>query len=280
MPNNLFAMENNLDDMRVFERVASLRSFTEAAAELGLSKAAVSTRVRRLESRLGVRLLQRTTRTVRATEARADYAQHCRRILADLREAELAVAAAAARPHGLLRVTCPRLFGTLFLAPVLVEYLRTHPEVRVDVVHTERRVDLVEEGFDLGIRVGPLAPSTLVARKLGEARSVQVAAPTGDRDPLTVGPRRSEERACVDSLEMARDLAIAGLGAAWLPRFLCREALAAGTLVVLDDSGSAYPIYAVFPERRLLSERVRRFVDLLVEHARDAPWMHDGVATP
>ncbi len=274
--NRLFSMMNSghLDDLVVYERVHARLSFTAAARELGLSKASVSTRVVRLEERLGVRLLQRTTRSVRPTEAGRQYAERCRRILADVREADEAVTATAPEPHGLLRVTCPRLFGTLFLGPVLGEFLSAHPRVRVDVMLTERRVDLVEEGFDVGIRVGQLSPSSLVARRLGEAAAVRVAAPGGDTGPIGIGPRAGDQRACVDSLEMARDLAIAGIGAVELPRFVCAEALDSGALVSLGGAGAGFPIHAVYPARRLLSARVRRFVDRLVDHADHAPWAH------
>jgi len=289
----------SLDDMAVFERVADSLSFTQAATELGMSKAAVSARVARLEERLGVRLLHRTTRKVRATDSGRAYAERCRVILSDAREADQAVAAQAFEPRGVLRITCPRLFGTAFLTPVLSEYFSTYDHVSVEVVLTERAVDLVEEGFDLAIRIGSLADSSLIARRLGEVPSALVASSEyayvvrsrvdhaddlHRLDWIGVGRRtgqlqvgevsvQTSGRVAVDSLEMARDLAVEGLGAVVLPRFVCQDQLLDGRLVEVWDPAELprYPIYAVYPTQRHLSARVRSFLDLLVERTRVSP---------
>ncbi|MBX2802516.1 MAG: LysR family transcriptional regulator [Myxococcales bacterium] len=280
-----------LDDMMLFERVVDLRSFTEAARQLGVSKATVSTRVAKLEARLGVRLLHRTTRSVQPTDLGVAYAERCRTILAEVREADASVSALAPEPHGVLRISCPRLFGIAFLTPLVTRWLADHPHVQLELALTERRVDLVEEGFDLAIRIGALSDSGLVARRLGQAGSVVVGCPAVCPSPLErltwigVG-RRSVEivvdgravelcaRVAVDSLEMARDLAIAGTGVALLPRFVCLEALNTGALVELwpAEQLPRWPIHAVFPTRRQLSARVRTFLDLLVQLAVAAPW--------
>lgn len=265
-------MTNKLEDMLLFERVAHHRSFTRAARELGRSKASVSARVGALEARLGVRLLQRTTRSVALTDAGRIYADRCRQVLVDAREADLAVASAAPVPHGVLRLSCPRLFGTAFLTPILARFLHEHPQVQAEVHLSERFVDLIEEGFDLGIRVGRLPPGSLVARKLGAASSVRVRAPGSAPGTVGIGPHQPQNRASVDSLEMARDLAIAGLGEVLLPRFVCSQAIEDGLLEVVGEPGPQFPIHVVYPERRLISARVRAFVDLLVERTRDEPW--------
>lgn len=285
-----------LDDMEVFERVVREGGFTPAARALGIAKATASARVARLEERLGVRLLHRTTRVVRPTDLGLAYARRCAAILADVREAELAVAAAVPRPHGVLRVTCPRLFGTAFLTPVVAEYCRLHPEVGLELSLTERQVDLVDEGYDLAIRLGPLQDSALVARKLGAAALVAVASPSVARDhpdaaeapwvavgvsrSVRVGPRSVRARIAVDSLEMARDLAVAGLGIAQVPRFLCHAQLGAGQLVEPwpDLAVAGFGIHAVYPPHRQLSARVRAFLELLDGLARDAPWGPPGSA--
>lgn len=279
-------------DHTIFERVARLRSFTRAADELGISRATASQRVATLEERLGVQLLHRTTRVVRPTPLGAAFAERCAAILAELKEAELAVTAAAPVPHGVLRLSCPRLFGAAFLPPLLTTYRRAFPQVDIELALTERHVDLVEEGFDLAIRLGPLPDSSLRARRLGEARLALFASPrrqVSEPDriewiaigpsrrttlPTLAGPMRIQGTIAVDSLEMARDLAAAGLGVTMLPAFLADDLVREGRLheVLPQIELPALPISAVFPAQRQLSARVRQFLDLLVDWADDPPW--------
>jgi DNA-binding transcriptional LysR family regulator len=276
----------HLDDLAVFERVVHHAGFTAAAQDLGLAKSTVSQRVARLEQRLGVRLLHRSTRSVRPTEAGAALAERMRHVLDQAREAERAVT--RQEPHGTLRVTAPRLFGHAFLAPVIARCLGPWPELRVELELTERKVDLVREGFDMAIRVGVsgrLEDSALSARKLGETASVFVAAPGMNQPraigvappfawPTREGPLPYEPVVIANSLVMARELAQAGVGLAWLPRFLVEEELARGALLSVFEEQLPPPfgVFAVFPSRRLISPKVRVFLDALVsESALDRP---------
>lgn len=276
--------------MLLFARVVARGSFTHAARDLGITKQSASERVARLEEGLGVRLLERTTRRLRPTEAGARYYEHCARIAALVDEANLEARAQEVEPTGLLRVSAPVLYGRRFLAPVVVAYLRRHPRARVEIVLADRRVNLVEEGLDLAIRVGDLDDSSMAFRKLGEGYTCFVASPDflaahglPDAASLpatrTVGTRtvehwevegrslRIEPVLVVNDLEMACACAVAGVGVARLPTIVCRDAVREGRLRVLPLASSALvrPVYALFPSRRQLPARVRVFLDLLRE---------------
>ncbi|MDH3231391.1 MAG: LysR family transcriptional regulator, partial [Alphaproteobacteria bacterium] len=169
---------DNFTGMAVFARVVEANSFTEAARRLGMSKAAVSKQVSKLEERLGARLLNRTTRRLSLTEVGAAFYERCARIVAEAEEAELAVTRLNATPRGTLRIDAPVNFGMQYLAPLLPPFMLQHPDLRVDMSFNDRFVDLVEEGCDLAVRIGQLPDSSLVARKLAETRSVICAAPS------------------------------------------------------------------------------------------------------
>jgi DNA-binding transcriptional LysR family regulator len=269
---------NSLDDLAVFEHVVRLGSFTAAARELGLAKSTVSTRISALEQRLGVRLLQRTTRALRPTEAGLRFYAQCQRVVAAARAAEATLQ--QDDPIGTLRVTCPRLFATHLLGDALHRFLDAYPAVRVELHLDERISGLVEEGFDVAIRVGVPQDSSLRVRRLGDAQMVFVAAPGLDlTDPpaLTVSRgepvawrgRRVQGRLQVNSMPVARDAAIAGLGVAFVPEFLARDALAEGSLVQVfhADRPPPLPICALYPSRTLLPATVRAFLDALVTTA-------------
>jgi DNA-binding transcriptional LysR family regulator len=166
----------DLNEIAVFAKVVQAGSFTSAAAELGMPKSTVSRKVAELEERLDSRLLQRTTRKLSLTDAGRAYYDYCARIVADIDEAERAVTSLQAVPKGLLRITAPINMG--FLAPFISDYLKRYPEVNIDLFCTARNVDLVEERFDIGIRAGVLADSTLIARNLGSIKSFLVASPS------------------------------------------------------------------------------------------------------
>lgn len=295
----------SLDDLVVFERVVREGSFTAAATALGLAKSTVSARVARLEERLDVRLLERTTRSLRPTEDGALFYERCVRVVDEAREAEEALLTRRESPHGTLRVTCPRLFGYAFLNPVIAAFLERHTAVRVELTLAERMVDLVEEGFDLALRIGRPPDSSLVARRLGQAPMLFAASPAylgragtpsgvddlGHHDAIVVSrggptawPVRDGEtirtipvggRFHVNSLVMARDAAMHGVGVAFLPAFLAAEGIARGLLVPVlpDHAPPPMPVHALYPSRRHLTARVRAFIDLLVETtAASPPW--------
>jgi DNA-binding transcriptional LysR family regulator len=295
----------DLNQIAVFERVVRDGSFTAAARSLGLAKSTVSERIASLEERLGVRLLQRTTRTMRLTDDGAAYLDRCTRVLAELREAEDALRETQVVPSGLLRVTAPRLFGHAFLAATVAEYLQSHPQVRVELMLAERQVDLVEEGFDVAVRLGRLGDSTLRQRTLGAASMVHVASPaylarvgtpeqpeelqshdviavgdgTGVRWPF-VGPEgpkvlEIQPRLLLNSLVMARQAALDGAGVAWIPGFLARDAVQSGALlpVLAAWAPPPLPITALVPGGRFVNAKVRAFLDLLVERVgAESPW--------
>lgn len=293
----------DLNEMATFERVVRDGSFTAAAESLGLAKSTVSTRIARLEARLGVRLLSRTTRQVRPTEDGRAYFERCQRVVTAAREADELVTHARAVPHGLLRVSAPRLFGYVFLAPVLDDFLARFRDVRVDLVLVERLVDMVEEGFDLAIRVGRLDDSSLIARRLGLGRMKYVASPAyleargqperpqdlADHDLLVVTrtgraswpfatpqgmhARPVEGRVVINSTRMALELAVNGQGVAFLPEFLAADALMSGALdpVLAEFDPPPMPIHAVYPSSRHVSAKVRAFLDVLVAHVTAHP---------
>ena len=292
-----------LNEMAVFERVVRAGSYTAAAKELNLSKSSVSEQVSRLEDALGVRLLERSTRTMRLTDVGRVYYDYCRRVVTEADEAHAAVQRARVEATGRLRVTAPTLFGDTFLSPIINEYLSRHPRVSVDVWLTERTVDVIDEGFDVAVRIGELEDSSLHARVLGHVRSIFVASPqylrgravpgrveelvehdcvivgksAVDRWPVA-GPRGIKSvsvtgRIAVNSLNMGLDATCAGLGIAWLPTFLCHTAIERGQLVrIMDDmTPPTYPLCAVYSSKRHMSPRVRAFLDVLVEMTRESP---------
>ena len=170
-------MLTDIQELIVFQAVAKHASYARAAEELGLSPSGVSRVVTRLEERLGARLVQRTTRKLCLTEAGVAFHARTSQVLADLADAEAEVQQTVARPKGTLKVTASVMFGQLYLAPLLPELLEYFPELSVEMVLTNRFVDLIEEGIDLAIRIGSLADSRLVARRLCTNRRVLVASP-------------------------------------------------------------------------------------------------------
>lgn len=294
----------SLDDVAIFERIVREGSFAAAATALGLGRATVTDRLQRLEARLGVRLIHRTTRAIRPTADGLAYYERVARPLAELAEAERALSHAAAVPQGLLRITCARLFGQAFLGPAVARWLAQWPGTRLSIDLTERRVDLVEEGFDLAIRLGSLEDSSLVSRRLGEAGMVLAASPgylrahgipasVDDlRQHVTIGVSRGEPvawplrtghgvtmvplepRLQLNDLPMALDACAAGVGVALLPAFLAADSLRTGGLVeVLPRAAPPpLPIVALWPSRRQLSPSLRTFLDVLSDVARAEPW--------
>lgn len=275
-------------DMILFAAVVRDGGFTHAARTLGLSKQTVSERIAKLESRLGVRLLERTTRRLRTTEPGAAYYARCASIASQIEDANREVQSGHDEPVGLLRVSAPVLYGRRFLAPVVVDYLQRHPAMRVEIALADRRVDLVEEGFDLAIRVGELDDSSLTAKRLGDAHSYYVASPAflaahgrptarGLRSVPTIGMRSSETWEIggvsrkvepvlvVNDLEAGCEAAVAGVGIARSPALVCREAVLEGRLVVLfdDETSAVRPVFALYPSRRFLAAKVRVFLEAL-----------------
>jgi len=275
-------------NMILFATVVREGSFSRAAHELGITKQTISERIQKLETQLGVRLLERTTRRLRVTQSGADYYERCAAIAQQIDEANRAAQQQQAEPVGLLRVSSPTLYGRRYLAPVVSKFLERYPKTRVELVLTDRRVNLIEDGIDLAIHIGPLEDSSLVARKLGEGLLYYVASPAflskygrpGAKDLETtrcVGlsafetwqvdgvKARLEPVLIVNDLEVACEAALAGVGVARVPAFLCRDAVRDGQLRILFGPKPAMtrPILIVYPSRLNLPTKVRLFVDAM-----------------
>ncbi|MFD3300828.1 LysR family transcriptional regulator [Aquipseudomonas alcaligenes] len=281
-----------LDDALIFTRVVECHSFTQAAQSLGMQKSTVSRRIALLEERLGVRLLNRTTRKLRLTEVGQAYYERCRQIMLDFAEAEQAVMQLQQAPSGLLRITAPIEFGQLFLGRVLGEFMRQYPQISAEVELTSRDVDPLEEGVDIAIQVGQPRDSTLIARKLFESRRRLCASPSylaQHGTPRTVqdlaghralhlpvdSPRHwpllGENIACqrvlaCNNITLAREAALAGAGIAALPVMISEAAVQDGELIELLPEARlpTGELYAVYPSRRFQAMKVKAFLDFLI----------------
>lgn len=308
---------DRLTSMRVFARVARDGSFAAAARELEISRAMVSKHVMNLEENLGVRLLNRNTRQVSLTEAGADYLERLQHILAELEEAEEAVATLTTEPRGVLRLNAPPSFGAFHLVPLLAEFMQMYPRVHVELTLTDRVAAMVEEGFDLAIEVGRLADSSMVARVLAHSRLLVCGSPDylaehgvpktpedlSKHNCLTSSrfPPRDEWPFCGhdgDTLykvngtfrsnigDAVHRMAVNGLGLTMLPTYMVGNDLKAGRLqaVLLDYEPEPYAIAAMYPDRRYLPAKVRSMVDFLAERFGPKPgweaWDPVGKKTP
>ena len=294
----------DLNAVAIFLQVIEKKSLTAAARALQLPKSTVSRKLSQLEERLGVRLVQRNPRQVRLTEAGALFHERCADLLARVEEAESAVSGLQEMPRGRLRVSAGLDFGTLVLGPLVHGFTQLHPQLTVELMLSDRPVDLVGESFDLAIRIGPVRDATLVVRKLGTTQGVLCASPAylaRQGTPLT--PGELAHHACVvfnspphsgqwrlegpeapvtvqvsgplfvNSLSLVRDAALAGLGIARLPLFVCGVELEAGRLrrVLSSWSTGERPVHAVYPSTKQLSRNVRAFIDFLAVRMPRAP---------
>lgn len=296
---------DKLQEMRSFVAVAEAGSFVGAADTLGLSKAALSRHVAELEERLGVRLMQRTTRRLSLTEEGQRFLVRAKELLAAIEEAEAEVSSTSAEPSGLLRVNAGLTFGTRHLASLWGPFLERYPKVALDVTLTDRIVDLVEEGYDLAVRITNLPSSGLVSRTLASTRMVLCASPryvaehgaptqpsellghqviaysyfaTRDEWQFT-GPRGDESvrirpRMHSNNGDTCRAVALEHQGVVLQPDFLVGDDLRRGTLVELmpEFRANSIGIHAVFPSRKHLPLKVRRLVDFLVEAFKVPEW--------
>lgn len=304
------AFNDPLDGIAVFAAVAEAESFSGAARELRISKAAVSIQVQKLEDRLGARLLNRTTRKVSLTEEGRAFLEHSRRILAEAREAADSLDTLTAEPRGLIRINAPMSFGTLHLGDAIADFMALHPKVEIDLALNDRRVDLIEDGFDVGVRIAKLPDSSLIARRLAPCRRIVVASPDywnrrgipthpdelRDHDLLSYGylsepdvwtfqgpngdiqvPVKGRYRA--NNGEVLLRAAAGGIGVCLTPTFFCAANIECGALqaVLSDFEVEPVSVYAIYPHRRHLSARVRAFVDFLAERFGERPYWDEAL---
>jgi len=301
---------HKFEDLQAFVAVVEAGSFTAAAERLGAAKSAVSRRIAALEERLGVQLLRRTTRVLNLTETGSSFYEHSARILADLEEAEAAVQQQHGELRGSLRVALPLSFGVRHMCKPIAAFARQHPKVEFDLDLNDRRVDLIEEGVDVALRIGHLRDSSHIARRLFDARTVVCASPHylsvhGEpRTPLDLldhrclvysnlqdpakwtykdadGKKQSidvEPMLAASSGDFLTNAAAHGMGLVIQPTFIASEAIRRGNLVpILEEfTWPTTPAYAVYPPTRHLSYRVRAFIDFLVDRFAGVPqWDRD-----
>lgn len=299
---------NNLEDLDVFARVAAAGSMSAAGRELGLAPAAISKRIRRLEERLGVRLIQRTTRQLTLTEAGQGFYERVVAILDSVEEAEAWAMRGVATVRGILRVSAPTSFGRMHIAPHLQHFLDAHPQVTVDLVLSDAFVDLIGEGFDLAIRIAELPDSSLVARRLATNHRLLCAAPSylarhgtphsvedlghhallshntgewrleGPDGPVTI---RVQGRLRTNSSEVVREAVLAGAGIALRSTWDVGPELKNGRLLPvlpMIRGSRRVAIHAVYPSRRHLEQKVRAFVEFLSGLYGDPPVWDRGLS--
>lgn len=296
---------DKLEAMRAFTRVVTSGNYAQAARELGLTRSAVSKAVMELEHLLGARLLDRTTRKVHPTEAGLAYFARCSAVLAEIEEAENQIAGLHEAPRGLLRVNAPMSFGIAYLGDAIADFLSDYAELRIELVLNDRRIDPIDEGFDVTVRVGELADSSLIARRIATTRLALVASPKyldrhgtpesveelAKHNVLAYGHATLRDRLqlhrgsemvsvaiasnlCANNGDVLRDAACSGLGIAWLPTLISGPRIKDGSLkIILPDYAQAdTPIHALYAPNRYLAAKTRLFIDFLLARFANPPW--------
>ncbi len=295
----------DLNDIVVFTKVVETKSFTGAADALGLPKSTVSRKLAQLEERLGVRLVQRTTRKLALTEIGEAYYERCSRIVADIAAAEQLVTDMQSTPRGRLRVTASVDFSTRFLGEIVAEFLAQHPEINVELEATDRIVDLIEDGFDLAVRFGQMPESTLIARKLCSLHLILCASPAylarrgapqtveelDEHDHVLFTPMSRNQtwtlangdasyefgrpaRLATNNYGAVVDVARAGGGIALISEFMVTEEIQNGQLVRVLPDWQTRPtdVHAVYPARQNVPPRLTLFLDHLAKSLNPPPW--------
>ncbi|MBE9559230.1 MAG: LysR family transcriptional regulator [Proteobacteria bacterium] len=286
-----------MNSMAVFRRVVEAKNFSAVARETNMSQSTVSKHIAALEERLGTKLLNRSTRSLKLTEAGKEYYHHCIRILNDFQEAEASIGKGKIKPTGTLRISTSAAFGRTCLLPSLDEFFNAYPDINIDLLFDDDYVDLVKQGIDLAIRIGPLADSTLIARKIGTSPRVVVAStdylvkhgrPKKPTDlikhncllyTLQKSPDlwyfnsaqegdesvRVSGRLKASSPDAICDATMEGLGISVLCEWYARKHIKEGRLKVIlqDYHPTAYDINAVYPERKFVPQKVKRMIEFL-----------------
>jgi DNA-binding transcriptional LysR family regulator len=299
----------DLNDILVFTKVVETRSFTGAAEVLGLPKSTVSRKLAQLEERLGVRLVQRTTRKLSLTEIGQTYYERCAQIVADVAAAEQLVTDMQTTPRGRVRLTAPIDFSTRYLGAICADFGALYPDVTIELEASDRMVDLIEEGFDLAVRFGALSESTLIARRLCRIDSLLVATPAylaRRGTPMGIEDIEEHERVLFapnarvqswalihgettyefgrparfasNNVGAVRDAVLAGAGISVLATFMVADDIAAGRLVALlpEWRGRQVDAHAIYPARQNLPPRLSLFIDHLAKALDPVPWATPG----
>ncbi|PCI29920.1 MAG: LysR family transcriptional regulator [SAR324 cluster bacterium] len=294
---------DTLEGMRVFTKVVEAKGFSAAARKMGMSKSLVSKYVGQLEERLKVRLMDRTTRGLNLTETGKAYYERSIRLLEDFDELECTISTQHSSPRGQLRLTAPQTFGELYLVPVLEQFMSDYPDISVDLNLSDHFVSLIDEGYDLAIRIADLPDSSLIARRLAPCRLLLSASPKYlEQKGTPQQPKELRDHACIlyansptpeswsflvngkkesvavqgpirtNNAIVSRDLGISGFGIVASPYFIVASAIQSGELVPILESfeHSNAAIYAVYPHSRHLSAKVRVFIDYLIPFMKSA----------
>jgi DNA-binding transcriptional LysR family regulator len=292
---------DRLSSMKIFQRVVEMGSFSAVAKEMGLSQSSISKSITALEKYLVVRLLIRNTRSQILTEAGKEYYDYCVRILNDVEEAESVISENSGEPKGQLRLSAPFSYGQHRIEPLLWGFMKQYPELNIDFILSDQNLDMIKEGIDLSIRLGPLSNSSLIARQLGTCPRYTVASPEylkirGQPQELndlvnhqcivfTLFPTKNiwhfshnakaqtihvTGNFSTNSPDTMREATIAGKGIAVMPHFLIEKQLASGQLVKLlhDYIPIPVPIHVVYPMRRFLSPKIKCFIDYFQQQSK------------
>lgn len=290
--------------LSVFCKAVELCNFSQVARSLNISAAMVTKHIANLETQLETRLFNRSTRRVTPTEAGKIYYERCKQVLSDLEEADSAVSVLSQRPSGFLKISAPMDFGRMYLMPVVTKFLSTYPEMRVDIMFDDREVNLIQDGFDMSIRIGKLDDSSLVAKLLTSDRLVVCASPeylnkhgrpTSIEDLVNhnclnysylrinngwvFGDDLNEKGTTIpvsgsfvaNNGWSITNAAIAGVGVIYQPSFLVNDALASGELIEILEgcSQATLKVYGIYPHRRFLSAKVRSFMETATNYFKD-----------
>jgi len=292
-----------MQSMAIFRRVVEAKNFSAVARETNMSQSTVSKHIAALEERLDTKLLNRSTRSIMLTEAGKEYYHHCIRILNDFQEAEASVGKGKIKPTGTLRISTSAAFGRTCLLPHMKEFFDQFPDIDIDLLFDDDYIDLVKEGIDLAIRIGPLADSTLIARKIGSSPRVVVASPDylvkhgRPKKPADLSKHncllyslqktpnlwyfnstqegdesiKVNGRLKASSPDAVCDATVEGLGISILGEWYAREHIKNGRLkvILLDYRPTTYDIHAVYPERRFVPQKVKQMIKFLAEKMKE-----------
>lgn len=300
---------DRFENMRTFIRVVEAGSISGAADRMDIAKSAVSRRLKELEAHLGVELFHRTTRRMNLTDTGQAFYQRCVRILDDVLEAEHAVSEAHGMLEGRLKVALPSSFGAMHMGPAINDFMALHPNIEFDLDFNDRQIDLMQEGFDLGIRIADLPDSSLIAKRLTTISHVFCASPDYlEKHGMPASPEDISQHQCLaysladDSKswpfldakrqvrrvgfkphlvasqgEYLRDAAVDGHGLIFMPTFIPYQEIERGELITLFNELPRWELnaYAIYPQTRHLSQRVRVFVDFLVKRFEGVPYWEE-----